>query len=363
LQDFTREAGGARSEHFYGLDVLRAGAALVVVIYHWVHFSDSYLPANAGVELPFTELLRGIYTGGTQAVDLFFTLSGFVFYWLYSDRIRAKGITVLHFAALRFSRLYPLHLLTVLFVAVGQFYLTPRLGHPFVYEQNSVGDFIRHLFFASNWERDYQSFNGPAWSVSVEVFLYGFFFLVCALGIRRWWQLVFLAMTGILAERAGLRGLGHGLFSFFIGGLAFYAFDSLQGKMTRGILNLLVAACIGSWAFVMWLGMVLPPQAYTAIVFPFTVLTIALNDARWSPVLRRIAHVGNISYSTYLLHFPLQLGTVAIFLAFDLDTKLLLTPAALIAFLATLVPLAYLSYAKLERPAQTWLRQRLASSR
>jgi hypothetical protein len=199
-------ADPVKSSRFYSLDALRGVAALCVVFWHWQHFF--YAGTKPGhvdlARLPFERWFHLAYVRGELAVDLFFCLSGFIFYWLYADRVSRRTITGGHFAWLRFSRLYPLHLATLALVAVGQRWMMKTQGCYFVYDQNDKLHFAYNLFLVSGWgvERGF-SFNGPIWSVSVEVFLYGLFFAACRLLPVR---------AGVLA---GLAALGRGMLSFF----------------------------------------------------------------------------------------------------------------------------------------------------
>src|SRR5437762_3835756 len=169
-------------KRLYSLDVLRGLAALSVVFWHWQHFSYSGTqPAIVSPErLPLYPVFFLFYTKGALAVDLFFSLSGFVFFWLYSDSVSRKTISGREFAWLRFTRLYPLHLATLLAVAFGQWAYHSRTGAFFVYHFNDAKHFALNLFLGSSWglENGF-SFNGPVWSVSVEVALYAMFFLWC----------------------------------------------------------------------------------------------------------------------------------------------------------------------------------------
>ena len=73
----------------YSLDALRGLAALGVVLWHWQHFftKGMGLPYHAET-LPFFGLLFPFYRFGWLAVFLFFSLSGFVFFWLYAQGLR-----------------------------------------------------------------------------------------------------------------------------------------------------------------------------------------------------------------------------------------------------------------------------------
>jgi peptidoglycan/LPS O-acetylase OafA/YrhL len=108
---------------FYSLDILRGIAAIAVVLYHWRHFFGSNLPHSQKIDvmkMPFADWSSLIYVHGHLAVDLFFCLSGFIFYFLYSKPIVSGNISPSNFFWLRFTRLYPLHLVTLLTVYIGQ---------------------------------------------------------------------------------------------------------------------------------------------------------------------------------------------------------------------------------------------------
>src|SRR6185436_12525906 len=105
----------------HSLDALRGIAALAVVFWHWPHFFYSGTTLAAGFDReaqPFYEVFKIFYRHGILAVDLFFLLSGFIFFWLYAKTISARRLTPREFFVLRVSRLYPLHLVTLLLVAI-----------------------------------------------------------------------------------------------------------------------------------------------------------------------------------------------------------------------------------------------------
>ena len=68
------------------------------------------------------------------------------------------------------------------------------------------------------------------------------------------------------------------------------------------------------------------------------------------------AVLGDISYSSYLLHFPLQLMAASVVVLAGLDRSSFLSVPVLAGFFLVLAALSYASYALLERPAQSFLR-------
>src|SRR5215467_7767481 len=136
------------------LDALRGVAALAVVVWHWQHFfgiGGTFADGWTREMQPFFWLLKPLYLQGWAAVDLFFALSGFVFFWLYADAIRTRATGAGEFALLRVSRLYPLHLLMLIAVAMLQAAFLRAHGQFFIYQANDTPHFLAHLFFIQNW--------------------------------------------------------------------------------------------------------------------------------------------------------------------------------------------------------------------
>ena len=174
-------------------------------------------------------------------VEFFFALSGFVLFYAYGPRFGSglKPATLGAFLAGRVSRLYPLHLATLLAVAILEIDRrldgSRRLGLSFFevppFVGRTVGTFVSNLFMVQAWGLyDILTWNSPAWFVSVEFFLC----LICPLlvwlmGARPGWRAMALGaasvtLLGILVSVSG-RGLdmtyrlsmGRGLADFGIG--------------------------------------------------------------------------------------------------------------------------------------------------
>jgi peptidoglycan/LPS O-acetylase OafA/YrhL len=86
------------------------------------------------------------------------------------------------------ARLWPLHLLTLMLVAVLQAAYAGLNGTDFIYHQNNLKHFLLSLPLMQYWGwQDNQSFNGPSWSLSTEMLAYAVFWLTLpACAARRW---------------------------------------------------------------------------------------------------------------------------------------------------------------------------------
>ncbi|MBW8881725.1 MAG: acyltransferase, partial [Asticcacaulis sp.] len=114
---------------FFELDILRGVAAFMVVLFHYKHFLLDDTGNFDYNHMPFYTLLAPIYVYGQNFVELFFSISGYVFFWLYAEAVSERRVGLRSFFIARFSRLYPLFFLTFILVAVAQWGFTRLYGH------------------------------------------------------------------------------------------------------------------------------------------------------------------------------------------------------------------------------------------
>lgn len=372
----SRLAGG-EAERLYSLDAARAVAALAVVFQHWEIFFSLQRFSAATEASPLYWLFHPFYEKGARAVTFFFCLSGFIFYWLYSRKVHEKVVGPATFAVLRLSRLYPLHLLTLLLCLALQWPLIGMLGHPFTYPEHDAYHFGLNLFLVQYWgfERGY-SFNGPSWSISVEIFLYIAFFFVCRLVRPSLWQCLALALVAMVLARFSV--LAAAAQTFFMGGAFFFIYRMLASRWTARRHFALVVLVIASWALIPMLtrpdvleslrglpgggvvaaGLgVLAERQYEFVLFPLTVLALALSEVAWKRIPWRWLHdLGNMSFGIYLLHFPLELAFVWAALSFAFPADFFTRTTTLLLFMGILLALAAVSYRAFEKPAMDVLR-------
>ncbi len=149
------------------LDVVRLCAALLVVVSHF-----SYTRLSGGEYLFIRELKLG-----SDAVILFFVLSGYVIAYVSANRDR----TLTDYSLSRLSRLYsvafPALLMTVLLDPIGQF-LDPELYDGWWNSDSQpIFRFFANLFFVNElWFSSIRPFtNGPYWSLGYEFWYYALF--------------------------------------------------------------------------------------------------------------------------------------------------------------------------------------------
>jgi peptidoglycan/LPS O-acetylase OafA/YrhL len=301
------------------LDSIRGIAALAIVI---LHFSF-LIPAIAS---PVTHEFY-------LAVDVFFVLSGFVMVYVYGPafllEVRPRDVGTFLWA--RLSRIYPLHLATLaalVFLYVAQ---AIHRGGPTLGEPEDMHALVYNLLLLHGPWIDHPNWNAPSWSISVEWHFYLVFPLATFL----------LGRVSVGGLAALLAAAAAALAAFGI----FYGFNVASGP-------LLLWRAAPEFA----IGMALA-RLYRAGLLPLWMLNGAMaRILAWRPLV----HLGDISYSIYLVH-----GVVWVYVGATLhlltgrNTFLFGWPPSL-AFLLTLmaatIAISELSYRWIERPAQNAMR-------
>jgi peptidoglycan/LPS O-acetylase OafA/YrhL len=378
-----------REARFYELDILRGLAAITVVFFHYKHFllvSDA-VGFDYG-HMPFSTILMPFYLYGQFFVELFFAISGYVFFWLYARPIEAGQTDAWRFFVARFARLYPLYVVTLMIVAALQLAYRSQYGDDFIYNKDTPFNFVLNLLMVQQWiPYAVQSFNGPAWSISVEVFLYALFFALCAWRLNRIWVLAVLFGAGVVIRILSDPTVDfvRGVPSFFEGGLVFYAVQTLR-KPANALWRKRIVLALSVLLPVLWgvsyargfhpINVLVEPGLFAAIfsvvgflyvVMPLSLLALGLMQDRWrTPWLSRdhlhkISWIGDISYSIYLIHFPLQLSLMLAMarLPFAERAQIFSSPLALLAFMAAAAGLGWLSFHYFEMPMRRYLQKRM----
>lgn len=332
------------------------------------------------------------YDSGWRCVQLFFCISGFIFQWIYSSKISQNEITLYKFTILRFSRLWPLHMLTLFIVLIGQSILRSNGQSYFVYTNNDVYHFFLNFFLASHWGiQNSYSFNGPIWSVSVEVLLYLSFFITCKIKIVEWWKTLFviciiiIIITNILTST-----LLIALLCFYSGSLVFTTYDKLSNS--KNIINFSILITFITITLIVvkfvnctdslylyrlyfdniqftifgkdifgYLILIISdlPFFFELLIFPLSILSLCCLEKSKFLKLQKLNILGNLSYSIYLIHFPLQLLFYNIVCFLNISNQLFYNFLFMISFFAILIVLSHLSFKYFEMPLQKIIRSKL----
>ena len=320
-------------ERFYLLDIARAVAAICVVLQHYQHFyfiSGRNYPINfVRDQQPFYDLLKPFYLFGTVAVQFFFVLSGFIFFLMYSKSIYERKVNIKNFFILRISRLYPLHILTLISVMILQLFYFNLNGDYFVNNINDFKHFVYHFFLIQEWGfAEGWAFNHPSWSISVEILLYIIFFITVFIGInnlRKSLLALVISFTIFVLTLDYIEGISLGLVCFYIGGVTCFISsiikkillkNNLQKKIILIILLLLNIIVFGRFLnnffleYQKSLQFLIGENFYILlflIKFPMIILNLSILQFYFKNLGKPFQLFGDLSYTIYLLHFVIQI--------------------------------------------------------
>lgn len=345
-------------KYFPFLDFLRGLAAIVILFWHYHHFylSDADLGLIWEYERqPFYKPLYIFYNYGFYAVQFFWLLSGFVFAFVY----KLRKPSIYNFFILRFSRLWPLHYFTLMVVLITQIISYKLLGYYLVIGNIDLKHFILNLFYAQYWGfEDGYSFNSPSWSVSVEEIVYWVFFLIAVLfkksnlkmyAIITFISVFFLSKSLIIAS----------IFYFFLGACVYEIQKHLNNfnEYLKAILYLFLLI-ISIYLFDNYIYNFRTENLGLGLVFSLVILFGTLIDKliffkKYNSIF---ISIGSITYSSYLIHFPIQLIVLLIFEYFNFSKSIFDEGFTLVFFVVFILTISRIVYLKIERPLQKFIR-------
>jgi len=354
------KGGWVKKEEILPLTGIRAVAAWWVVSFH----TRGMIPAFLWVVIQFANF-------GFMGVDLFFVLSGFVISYNYAD----KGITDSaknwkQFMYMRFARLYPVHLFTLL-VSLS-FFLSMKLIHVKTTKDFSgwtATTFTTNIFMVHAWlPYVHDSWNNASWSISCEWFVYLLFPILSWIFYKRlnlagalagaFAMAIVPALILTLNPTAPFSTLIKVVFEFTSGCLAFSAYKLLKNnrnlfKIKVGIWCL-IPLVIFTWFYLQTHNVGVAPE-WLACIFPLVVVNLSLRESnRWSFLSSRVMLMwGRASYSLYMTHNV----TLWLLKAFVHERPGLANLVVYAVWLVTIATVAYLTYRFVEEPSRIYLRK------
>lgn len=352
-----------RHGRYGGLDAIRGLAAMGVVLFHY-----NFLTMGMA---PFGTVLGPVYQAGHYLVDLFFVLSGYLLATVYADK---RDFPALVWR--RIARLVPLHWATLI-TMVGLRVLMSDAGLTLPDANGDAYHFVLNLLLLNQVGLQHGfSFNTPSWSISVEWITNLALFAAIACGVRRllWPALALVAASIVLLlhYRGYLSSVGlilgfldaallRGMIGFFMGvALAsLLPIPPIAGGHRRFLWDLVfiaaaaaILACMGSERFRTTRGLdfLLPVVMMPALIAASMRGRIAAVALSLAP----LRFLGEISYSVYLIHFPMLvlLMLVSVWSGIPNQGQ---SPLQLAAFLVATLGASYLSWRFFEVPMQSWL--------
>lgn len=357
-----------RAQQFLLIDVLRGLAASTIVVFHYKNFfrgsTLQEIDLSALDQIPFFQGLSFLRYNGASAVMLFWMISGFVLVLVYGGQ--GRNIDRRGYIVNRFSRLYPLHFLTLIYILMLQILSIQWFGQGQIYQNTDAYHFVLQVFFVSAFGFEQGlSFNGPIWSVSAEIFTYAMFlvFVMFVPVSIVWVTLAFLVSMLVFALSGSVLSLC--LVYFVAGMLIFLFFHIVQSRPRLSIIAVCVLVAIflfiANWIEKM--GVSLPETIWFIAVFGGLIMCTALLEVAFPfrNVYRRFRFVGDVTYASYLLHTPIQI-TFLVGVGLGLvPFNIVLSPVFAVTYFLFVFCLSYVVFLKVEMPAKRWVRNALTT--
>ncbi len=335
-----------QSIYFRGFNGLRIYAAISVVVQH-----ISYSPADwFGVPL-LNSPLEYFFLNGTDAVNLFFVLSGFLItYLLLNEHAHTGQVNIRHFYIRRVLRIFPVYYLMIFTVLLlFQSPSDPTLLVLVLFFLNNLAFVLyfpfpplEHLWSIAAEEQYYL--------VAPLLARYPHKILVWSLRFVAVWWAVLIVLT-LFANNLVLAFMEMSRFDFIaLGGIVAYLHYH-QAPVLRWLRWWPVQ--LAAFGVMLWTIMFTTPTYYffqtTPVTLAFVVMIYNMAAGAWyGRLLDRpfLDYMGNLSYSLYVYH-PLF---VLIFYALFYDTlphyDIIAYPVVIgVALLAS-----WMSYRYVERP-------------
>jgi peptidoglycan/LPS O-acetylase OafA/YrhL len=386
-----------RVSYLSNLTPVRGIAALLTVIFHInIVFWGDMVPASG------SPLMSHMYL----MVDFFFILSGFIMCHVYGNRFTKNVRTAefKKFTIARFSRVYPLHLVTLVFM-IFVLFIFAKLGVPenaLLQADDNPYSVFTNLFLlqAMNFNKWF-TWVHASWSISTEWWAYMIFpFLVapffrlnsrgraiiCILCVAGYvcssWFLAPLVTTPVEFHWSPVKptdwslnlayqyGFARCICGFILGMMTHHAFRDSWGKKILGngwAMVLFTAAAFVSMHFSL-------PDFVIVSFFPFIILAGAYGSDGINKIFatKPLQRLGDWSFSIYLIHQPFlilitfawaKLSPVQPNNLNQWESHGLGMPLTWLICFILIIPIlfiSYLSYRFIENPSRKWLNSKAA---
>ncbi|MCE7043641.1 acyltransferase [Dyadobacter sp. CY312] len=312
------------NKHLYSLDYLRGFAAISVCLFHFTDKLD-YLPS--------TDIFKNIFSWGHYGVEIFFIISGLVIpYSMEKGKYTLSKIGI--FFKKRIIRIEPPFLISIL-LALALNYATTLSpvynGKPFDIDYLQLSYHIGYLnaFMGKDW------LNPVCWTLAIEFQYYILIALLFPLFSNK--RLLVCVASLIIFNALSLIFTRNFVFNFAI----FFTVGILLYRYLVNKLNILEAFILSGAV----LTVLLFQYTYKEIVVVVVTCIFVLLPMRRTSIG---VFLGNISFSLYLLHFPIGLRVINLTQRF-LETQSL-RQLMVIAALIISIAAAYIYYIYIEKP-------------
>lgn len=312
---------GVSARHCYWFDWMRFGAAFLVMLqhlreYHFVAYGDMdalYHKSWIAGALLLTHL-------GTEAVVVFFVLSGYLVGGRSAQKVLAGIFSPLEYVIDRATRIYVTLLPALLLTLLS---LLWRGGH------DTVISFLGNVAGVQFAYVEVFGGNGPLWTLTFEIWFYVLWGGVMTLLVGKTpllraaaWLAVSLALGMFTRLDAVVPSSGVFLYCWLLGALAcvYESKVTRQTDLVPGLLLLLVGIVFSKMTGgsaelnLKWPLPLLPSHPFAILLMSIGLCVVLTSVSQWEPPTlwwRKVEKSGTwlaaFSYTLYLTHYPLVL--------------------------------------------------------
>ncbi len=277
------------------LESTRGIAAVMIVLYHSRVYSS--------------DIPNQFISNAFLFVDMFFVLSGFVMAYSYIDRIKG-GLKFKEFTILRFARLYPLHLFTLIawipFVVIK--YILYINGLESEITTGNIYSFLANLLLLQGFIYS-GSWNYPSWSIGVEFYTYLVFYITVfwiykVLDIKKDIYIFTIFVTILLITYIEFyeSNFFRCLWEFFFGIVIYLV---INRGITIRYNSLFEVATITAIVYTVYNYSSIYEHIYSVLLFAVLIYLFAQKELGVAGKVfenRYLVYLGTISYSVYMIH-------------------------------------------------------------
>lgn len=347
---------------------VRGIAAWLVVFYHSLVMLQFAFP---GIPQPIVDFVKH----GDLAVDFFFVLSGFIIFINYFDNFSSNtSRNIIKFYWNRFSRIYPVHFVMILaYLSLAGAFVNWSASQTVPPAFGKIA-LLENLFMVQAWSSNDTSWNVPSWSISAEWFVYllfpgmaifigtylksifSIFFISCTIislvGAIGWFQ---LESGGVPLYSVPLVRVFHEFFLGTLIGTLYINHRPLLVSLKPWLVLVMIAFVSISYAWNVPLALIVPTAFFLIIAF------LSVDDSWLTRLLKLkwLIVLGEISYSTYMVHYFVR----DVFKALFAKSPFAMDAVPLVASFFVVLALSFILYRWVELPAQNFLRNLKISGR
>ncbi len=303
-------------QYYKSFDILKFICAIVIACIY--HFQNDFPNITLFSNIPIVEQLSKF---GYMLVELFFIISGFLFFISYFSKIKDKNLNIISFFKKRYIRLILVAGITTIVMFVLQQIYCLINNQFWIWGNNDFGNLLLQLLGIQYWiEPGIVSLNNAVWYISVLLFCYIIFFYISKFVIKKKNIFIFLipVFIALLVQKYNLNvpllnyNITRGVISFGLGVFIGCLNNNLSNKENISKISFVFLIVIGMLCIFLgnyFVGDLL--FLLTFIVYPLVIFFVIGIDTKLKFINCKFTkYLGNLSFGIYVWNLPIQLATI-----------------------------------------------------